>query len=290
MKLNKITGLGLAAALLAGTSAHAASLDLKHIVAKVVVVPEARSDVAVTVIKANPKLPLRVRNEADGVTVVDGGERDWWPMLFGGHISHCRVGPEGTSVHVAGVGDFSEDQLPQLLVRVPMDARISTSGAIVGSLPAAQTLDLSIAGCDTWTIGDIKGRMHLSEAGQGRIRTGALGSADIDIAGTATVTTRAIADELKVSISGAGDLYSSSASGQIAMSIAGKGQMRIDGGHVSSLKGSIAGNGDLTYEGAVDRVKISVAGKGSVHVAHVAGMTGPLNQGIMGVGEIDEGR
>lgn len=287
--LNKVMGLGLAAALLAGASAHAASLDLKHIVAKVVVVPEARSDISVTVIRANPKLPMRVRNALDDVTVVDGGDRDWWPQLFGGRISHCRVGPEGTSVHVAGVGDFSEDQLPQLLVRVPLDAKISTSGAIVGSLPAADSLSLSIAGCDTWTIGDIKGRMHLSEAGQGRIRTGALGAADIDIAGTATVSTRAIAEELKVSISGSGDLYASSASGQIGMSIAGSGRVRIDGGHVALLKGSIAGDGDLTYEGAADRVKISVAGKGSVHVAHVQGMTGPLNKSIMGVGQIDEG-
>ncbi len=288
--LKRVMGLALAAALLAGASAHAASLDLKHIVAKVVVAPEARSDISVTVIKANPKLPLRVHTQADGVTVVDGGERDWWPMMFGGHISECRVGPDGTSVHVAGVGDFSESELPQLLVRVPLNAKVSSSGAIVGSLPAADTLDLSIAGCDTWTIGDIKGRMRLSEAGKGRIRTGALGSADVSIAGTATVTTRAIADELKVSIGGSGDLYASSASGQINASIAGSGRVRVDGGHVGSLRGSIAGSGDLIFEGAADRVKISVAGRGTVHVAHVAGMVGPLNQSIMGVGEIDEGR
>jgi hypothetical protein len=162
-----ILGAGVSAALMAASSVSAAEVQLKHIVAKVVVVPENRSDVTVTILKTNPKLPVRVRPSDDGVTVVDGGSDDWWPRLFGGHISHCRVGPDGASVHVAGVGDFSESELPQILVRTPMIAKVSSSGAVIGSIPSAESLDLSVAGCDAWTVGDIKGRLRLDEAGQG---------------------------------------------------------------------------------------------------------------------------
>ncbi len=282
-------GAGVAAVLLAAGSVSAASVELKHIVAKVVILPENRSDIAVSVIKTNPKLPIRVRQPFGGVTIVDGGSDDWWPRLFGGHMSRCRVGPDATSVHVAGVGDFSEGELPQILVRTPMAARVASNGAVVGSLPAAESLDLSVAGCDVWTIGNIQGRLKLDEAGEGRVRTGDLGSAEVSIAGTSSVTTKAIAHEYKVSIGGAGDLYSSAADGPIEVSIAGSGNVRINGGHTSLLKGSIAGDGCLTYEGTADHVAVSVAGKAKVHVAHVTGVNGPVDDTIMGFGEIRRG-
>lgn len=282
-------GAGMAAALLSAGSVSAASVELKHIVAKVAVQPENRSDVVVTVLKTNPKLPVRVRPSLGGVVVVDGGSDDWWPHMFGGHISHCRVGPDGANVHVAGVGDFRVDELPQILVRVPMAAKIASSGAVIGSMNAAESLDLSVAGCDSWAIGDIRGRLRLDEAGQGRVRTGDLGSAEVNIAGSSTVTTKAILHDYKVSIGGSGDLFSASVGGRIDVSIAGAGNVRINGGHASQLKGSIAGEGELTDEGLADHVAVSVAGHARVHVAHVAGVSGPVDETIAGLGEIRRG-
>lgn len=279
----------LGAALAAGSPAQAASLELKQIAAKVVIVAEPRSDVAVTIVRSNPKLPLRVRRGESGLVVVDSG-KEWWPELLSGHITSCHMRDEGETIHVGGAGTFREEDLPELLVRVPMDAKVSSSGAVIGSLPKADSLNLSIAGCDRWTIGDIRGRLRLETSGEGRVRAGAVGRADIDVSGSAKVAVRKAEAGLAADISGAGDVHAGEVGGELVVDIAGSSHVDVDGGHIGRLKGSIAGSGEVNFGGTADRVKMDVAGSGHVTVAHVTGQPGGVDQRIMGAGEIDVGQ
>ena len=281
-------GAGLALAL-AAASARAETVEFKHIAAKVVILPEARSDIQVSIIKSNPRLPIWVRKGGPGVTRVDGGQRDGWPHFMRPHPTRCRVGPDGTTVHVVGVGAFREDELPQILVRTPLAAKVSSDGAVIGSLPAADSLDLSIAGCDTWTIGVVKNHLDLNEAGDGRIRTGDLGSAHISIAGSADVATKAIARGLDLNISGSGDLTAASVAGDIDINIAGSGHVRINGGRAGVLRANVAGTGEITDQGRVEQLRLSTAGTADVHITEVAGQKGPVDRKIEGFGEIKVG-
>ena len=55
--------------------------------ARLTVIPEARSDVSVTIVKNDPRHPLRVNTGPDGRTVVDGGYRHGF---FGG-VLNCNT-------------------------------------------------------------------------------------------------------------------------------------------------------------------------------------------------------
>ena len=81
-----LTALGaLGAALAAGSASAAPSVEIRGAAARVVVIPEARSDVSVTIIKTHPRLPLKVSQLGEKV-FVDGdvGHRPHGCLGWGG--------------------------------------------------------------------------------------------------------------------------------------------------------------------------------------------------------------
>ena len=81
-----------AALAMAGAARAASELDLRRAVVRVTIIPEARPDVAVSVIRANPRLPLRISREGDRV-IVDGGlglRRPSCHSLFGRPADRIR--------------------------------------------------------------------------------------------------------------------------------------------------------------------------------------------------------
>ena len=56
-----LAALAASSLALAAGVAHAASVEIKDAVARVVVIPEARSDIKVEFLTTNPSLPLQVR-------------------------------------------------------------------------------------------------------------------------------------------------------------------------------------------------------------------------------------
>ena len=281
-----------AAAMIASTSASAASaasLEIRDAVLRVTVFPEARSDIAVQVIKTNIKLPLRVSRRDDGRVIVDGSPEDngWLNGLIGRRAASCNFSAQRPSVTVWGVGAIDVDDMPQIIVRTPMDAEVSTSGAIIGSINRSDSLVLSIAGCDDWTIANVRGRLNIHDAGSGRIRTGAAGDLTLNIAGSASLRTRAIANGVHAHIAGAGEVDIEDASGPIQVDIAGHGDVRIGGGHATDMRVSIVGSGDVAYKGVADNLRAAIAGSGEIVVAKV---TGEVRKSIAGSGAIDVGR
>ena len=287
--MRHLYGLGLAAAaMIAATSATAASVEIRDAVVRVTVLPEARSDVVVQVIKTNPKLPLRVTRSGDGRVVVDGGSDDnWLGGLLGRRAASCNFSGPHPSVTVWGVGSIDVDDMPQIIVRTPMDAQVSTSGATLGAIGRTDSLVLSIAGCDDWVVANVRGRLKVHDAGSGRIRTGAAGELAISIAGSGSLHTRAIANGVSAHIAGSGEVEIEEASGPIQVEIAGHGDVRIGGGHATDMRVSIVGSGDVAYKGVADNLRAAIAGSGEIVVAKV---TGTVRKSIAGSGAIDVGR
>ena len=106
--------------LIAG-AANAASVEVKDAVARVVVIPESRQDIKVEFLTTNPSLPLQVRSMGDK-TIVDGN--------LDRKIKNCHGGDGKARVYVAGIGDIAYDDMPQIVVRMPRDAKVEAGGAV----------------------------------------------------------------------------------------------------------------------------------------------------------------
>jgi len=263
----------------AGTAAADPSVKIKDAVARVVVVPEARGDVKVEFLTTNKSLPLDIRKNGSDVTV-DGGLRR-------NRINGCNTVMGKTVVHVRGVGDVKWEDIPQIVVRVPMDAEVGAAGAVFGSVGRTDRLELSNAGCGDWTVANVKGKLELSQAGSGDTKAGSAGSAEINIAGSGDVKTQEIGGDLEVNIAGSGGVTAASVNGKLEANIAGSGDVTVNGGRSRSVEVSIMGSGDVDFGGEADTAEVSVAGSGDVRIAKV---NGPVHKSVAGSGEVNIGR
>ena len=288
------------AALLAAGAASAAEtrVDIKDAVARVVIVPEARSDVKVSFKTTNASLPLTVRVDGDK-TIVDG---DLDGPLGKGRIRNCRSINGVASVDVSGVGKVAWEDMPQVVIQVPMDASVSAGGAVFGSVGRSTSLKLSNAGCGDWTVANVEGAMSLNLAGSGDVKAGSAGSADIKVAGSGDVATTGVRGKLTTNVAGSGDLVSgpvggglviriagsgyvdvASVSGDMDVNIAGSGDAVIRGGKAGAVSVSIAGSGEVQFAGAATTVSARVAGSGDIRVASVGG---DVKKSVIGSGDV----
>lgn len=261
------------AALLGATAAQAASVEIKDAAARVVVIPEDRADVKVEFLTTSPGLPLTVRTEGDK-TIVDGD-------LGRTAIHNCRTFNGQTSVSVRGK-TFGWDALPQVVVRVPMDAKVAGGGAVFGSIGRTSSLTLSNAGCGDWTVGNVAGELNINQAGSGDTTVGTAGATSINIAGSGDVATAAIG-ALTVNIAGSGDVSAASVTGPVSANIMGSGDVAVHGGKVGAVAVSIAGSGDVTVQAPADSVSAKIAGSGDVRVLSVSGA---VSKKVAGSGEV----
>ncbi len=302
--MRAVLAFGVAsAAFLAATAATAAEtrVEIKDAVARVVVIPEARSDVKVSFSTTNASLPLTVRVEGDK-TIVDG---DLDGPFGRGRIRNCRAINGVASVDVARVGRVAWEDMPQVVIQVPMDASVGAGGAVFGSVGRSTSLKLSNAGCGDWTVANVDGAMSINLAGSGDVKAGSSGAADINIAGSGDVSTTAVGGRLDVSVAGSGDLKSgpvggglavrimgsgdadvASVNGDVDVSLAGSGDTLIRGGRAGAVSVSIAGSGDVRFAGAATTVTARVAGSGDVRVASVSG---EVKKSVVGSGAVTVG-
>lgn len=266
----------LAAAVSAASAASAApSLKIKDAVARVVIIPENRSDVKVEFLTTNASLPLEVRRAGDDV-IIDGNLRMH-------RINGCNNRNGKTTVRVRGLGEVSYDNIPQVAIRTPLNVKVGAGGAVFGDIGRSDSVELANAGCGDWTIANTKGKLEVSQAGSGDTRAGSAGSAEISIAGSGDVSTQAIAGDLEANIAGSGDVNVTSISGKLEGNIAGSGDITVAGGRSRGVEASIMGSGDVTFKGEADSVELSVMGSGDVRIAKV---NGPVKKHVAGSGDV----
>jgi hypothetical protein len=306
MMMGAIAVLGAAVA----GGAQAEELRIEHAAARVVIIPEARSSVSVTVQQGDRRLPeVTVRQEGASVMVEGGLDR----RIQGcqGEITHLKfVVPvhdyDRRSVKIAGVGLVPYAALPVITAHVPLDAKVGASGAVWGQVGATHSLTLSNVGCGDWTFGDVHGPLVAAQVGSGAFRgedaqtlrssiSGSsdlflrtiVGGADSSISGSGDVHIDRVDGPLHAAVGGSGDVTVQSVNGPVVARIGGSGDVKIAGGHATQLSVDVAGSGDFTFAGTADAVSATIAGPGNVHIAHA---TGPISKRVSGSGTVTVGR
>jgi hypothetical protein len=272
-----VFGTAAAAVALAGPALAEPSAEIRYAAARVVVIPEARSDVKVQVTVTNASLPLTVTTEGDRV-IVDGGLRR--------RVRGCTTMFGKPTVHVAGLGQVAYDNLPQVVIRTPMTARVIAGGAVFGSIARADEVRLTNAGCGDWTIANIKGLLHIDEAGSGDVRAGTAGELRVRVAGSGDILAREIGGPIEVDVAGSGDVIAASVSGPLKAQVMGSGDVRVNAGHATEMVVRIAGSGDIRFAGVADSLSVTIAGSGDVSVDKV---NGSVRKTVMGSGGVSIG-
>ncbi|MDQ2860943.1 MAG: DUF2807 domain-containing protein [Pseudomonadota bacterium] len=265
------------AAMAAGGASAAPSVEIRQAVARVTIMPEARSDVVVEVIRANPRLPLRIAREGDRV-VVDGG--------LGMRLRGCGSFLGRPRAMVWGIGAVGFGDMPQIIVHTPADVHVSASGAVFGSVGRAASVELNNSGCGDWTVADVAQALRVGVSGSGDIRTGAAGTADLRVSGSGDIFVRRVESGLNAATSGSGDIQTGLVNGPLRVRVAGSGNVRARGGQVTDMNVSVAGSGDVTFNGVARTLSASVAGSGDVTVSRV---TGAVSKQVAGSGDIRVG-
>jgi hypothetical protein len=270
--------LTAAAMALSAGAANAASVEVKDAVARVTVIPEARSDIKVEFLSSNPALPLEIRTFA-GRTIVDG--------RLGRRIHECHGSGENVSVRVRGVGQVAWKDMPQVVIRTPRDVDVDAGGAVWGSVGRSASVKLGNAGCGDWTLANVEGAMKISQAGSGDTKAGSAGEARLRVAGSGDTIVGDIKGPLFVDIAGSGDVGVGSISGPVDVRIAGSGDVKIAGGRATTMSVMVAGSGNVDFGGVAETLKARVAGSGDIRARQV---TGEVHKTIMGSGGVTIGR
>lgn len=263
-------------------------VEIDNAVARVAVLVEDRTDIAVEIEPGSADLPtLRVTRNGDDVRIDGGlGRRG----LFGGSsIRNCRSGPgtgqpgAGASVEVRNVGRVNLSDAPLIVIRTPRAVDVGASGAVFGSIGrGASSVDLGNGGCGTWHVANTEGPMSLRIRGSGDMRAGTSTALEARIAGSGSLTAGATGD-LKASVTGSGDVTIARVDGPTDISIAGSGDVAVRAGASPNLRISITGSGDVEFGGVAGDVSVSIAGSGDVRVARA---TGSVSRSIVGSGDI----
>lgn len=296
-----VTPVVFVAALSARAQA-ATELELKHMVARVVVTPEDRADIDLKV-KNNSKLPKLTVSHKGGKLIVSGGLNR--KVKSCGRQINLPMGDGKTysrrTVEVLGVGNISYDDLPIIYIRTPRDVRLSASSPTFGQIGDSRALKLALSGCGTWTAGAVSGPLELANSGSGDIRITSAGDARISTSGSGDVALGPVG-KLDLSNSGSSDFSSGNVSGPASISNSGSGDLSLGAinGNLSirtsgagdaviaRVDGNVdisgAGSGDFTIrDGRADRVSLSLAGSGDVHFG---GSAGDVDASIAGSGDV----
>ncbi|MFN4297454.1 MAG: GIN domain-containing protein [Brevundimonas sp.] len=317
MKPAYLVAAATAVLALAGV-AHAGEVEIRDAVARVVVIPEDRTDIAVEIEHGSSGLDRLTVTRRGADVIIDGG-------LSGNAVRNCTSGPanarqpgEGARVEVRGHGTLNVSDAPLVVVRTPREVDVSagqsggrlrilglrsgSGGAVFGSIGrGASSIELSNRGCGDWTVANTDGELDISNMGSGSIRAGnsssldlavmgsgdvtagATGDADISVMGSGNVTVTA-ARSADISIMGSGDVRINSLhAADLGVSIMGSGAVTINGGEARRVDVSIGGSGDVRFDGRAGDVNVSVGGSGDVWIAEA---TGSVNRRIGGSGNV----
>ncbi|MBY0565196.1 MAG: DUF2807 domain-containing protein [Hyphomonadaceae bacterium] len=267
-------------------------LRLRHLAARVEILPEERADFLVEI--ENPGgAPMPQVTAEGGVITVDGQLR--------GRIDDCIDG----GAELDGYGTLGADQLPRVVIRAPRVLNLTRSGAGTTAIGAAQEVDLDVSGCSAVAVGDVAGVLSVELAGSGSVQTAAANSLKASIAGSGEVATGAIAAGAEIDLAGSGNVSIASLTGDLSVDSAGSGDAEIGGGQIGEALIDVAGSGNVVIAAPVNRLDVDLVGSGNVEVdaavgaleAEIAGsgnvrvdsVTGSVTREVWGSGEVNIG-
>lgn len=287
----------VASLLAAGVAAPAAAQDaqIRNAVARVIVIPEDRADIAVEITPGSAGLPeLRVERRGHDVRIDGGLGRRGAFNINGDNIRNCNSGSteigqpgDGATVEVRRLGRIRLEDAPLIVLRTPRDVDVDGGGAVFGAIGrGARSVELGNAGCGSWTVANVDGRMDLAVGGSGAIRAGTSRSLEAAVGGSGSIYAGATGD-LEASVGGSGSINVARADGPVEIAIGGSGDVTVRDGRAPTLEVSIGGSGDVRFGGTAGNLEVAIAGSGDVNVNAV---TGTVSRSIVGSGDVRIGR
>jgi hypothetical protein len=253
-----------------GIANAATKVELRHAAARVVVIPENRADVALVVNYGASQLPkIMVHDEGD--KLVADGKLDM-------HSINCR----DHGVYITGFGDIDTAKLPEVIIHVPMDAKVSFGGASFGEVGPTRSLEFDEGGCGNWKLADVAGKGEINIGGSGTVMTGSIAEAEVNIGGSGNFHARSVG-RLEGNIGGHGDIDADAINGDSEINIGGSGNVNVLGGQSPKMEVNVAGSGHVNFGGEVHDLEVNIVGSGDVHVKKV---TGNISKSVMGSGNI----
>jgi hypothetical protein len=277
----------LAASTALASTAGAQEVEIENAVARVVVIPEDRTDIQVTVDQGSAGLPaIQISRRGDEVRLDGGLRRRIQNCDTQGFVGNPTEMPDGVRVAVRGHGTIEMSQAPLVVIRTPRDVHINASGAVWGAIGRSDSTELGAGGCGDWSVGNTTGELSIAVGGSGNVRAGTARSGDLAIGGSGSILTGAIGGPADIAIGGSGDVSLASVDGTTDVAIGGSGSVRIEGGQAPSLDIAVAGSGDVVFGGTAGNLSASIAGSGDVTVTRV---TGEVDRTILGSGQLRVG-
>lgn len=284
------------AALAAAQPAAAQDAEIRNAVARVIVIPEDRADIAVEITPGAADLPqLAVERRGDKVRIDGGlGRRRSLLQFSNDSVRECNSGRadarqpgEGATVVVAGKGRIRMEDAPLVVLRTPRNVDVSSESGVYGAVGrGARSVELGAGGCGGWTVANVDGRLDIGLGGSGTVRAGTSQSLEASVGGSGSIIAGATGG-LEANVGGSGNIVVTSINGPADVSIGGSGDVTIRGGRASTMDVAVAGSGNVRFDGTAVSLDASIAGSGDVRVAEV---TGPVSRSIVGSGEVRVGR
>lgn len=251
-------------------------IELRDLAARVVVTPEDRSDIDIRVRYGKAQVPTLMVSHRGQTTVLNGHLSD----RFHGFGLRVNISDNRGRVAIGGLGDVAVDDLPLVLVRVPMHASIRDSAYVLGRVDAAQSVDLVMNGGGAWTVGPVNGPLSIISSGSGDIHVTQAGDAIVDTMGGGAIILDGVG-ALKASLTGSGD-FVVGRSGVTEVQNQGSGDMTL--GHAAALRVELNGSGDMTVGSVDNGLSLINNGSSDVRVNRVAG---PVTLNLAGSGDVD---
>ena len=283
-------------ALAAAQPAAAQEAEIRNAVARVIVIPEDRADIAVEITPGSADLPqLTVERRGDKVRIDGGlGRRRSMMQFSNDSIRECNNGRadarqpgEGATVVLAGKGRIRLEDAPLVVLRTPRDVDVESGSGVYGAVGrGARSVELGAGGCGNWTVANVDGRLDIGVGGSGTVRAGTSQSLDASVGGSGSIFAGATG-ALEANVGGSGSIAVASINGPADVSIGGSGDVTIRGGRATSMDVAVAGSGNVRFDGTAASLDASIAGSGDVRVSEV---TGTVSRSIVGSGEVRVGR
>ena len=255
-------------------------IELRDLVARVVVTPEDRSDIDIKVRYGKAKVPTLMVSHRGNVTILNGHIQDSGEAHdFNFRINFSDHDNNGGSVYIDGVGNVAVNDLPLVYVRVPMNAVVKDSAYTFGHIGPAKSLDFIMNGDGDWVVDPVGGPLNVISSGSGSIRLSSAGDSIIDNMGSGDISIDS-ANGLKVSLSGSGD-FTSNQSADTVLQNQGSGDVTL--AHVKNLKVQLNGSGDLNLSSVTGALTVINNGSSDISVNRVFG---PVSLSLSGSGDV----
>jgi hypothetical protein len=259
MRIQLGAAAGVLAAALAG-QAGAAELMFHDVVARVIVIPEARPDIQVEVRQGSERAPVvSVTRSGDDVTL--SGRLN---------MQQCNFDDEGRGwIRARGGPRLDFDEVAYVTVRTPRSVSISGGGAILGSIGRSQELSLSQDGCANWTAADVAGALQAELSNGANLRAGAVSSARLraDNGGAVRIVR---ADRLDARATNGGHVAAGAIPGLVTAVATDGGMVSIDGGASRGLSAEAHDGGAVRHKGRVGELRATATDGAMINVEHAA--------------------